>query len=167
MPEGATAAVRRVVPQLGVLLRLELNYRSRQPILDAAAAALRPAYVGREAEQLKLVTPRSLASPDQPRSIADTGTSAMDGADPSRDAVGSAAGDSEPSVEIVRVADGDSEATYTVERILREMAKDDGGVAERSVLANGQSQESFGILYRTNAQALVFEKELLKQGVSA
>eukprot|EP00962_Isochrysis_galbana_P051393 scaffold22789_cov64-Isochrysis_galbana.AAC.2 len=50
-PGGAAAG--------GVVLRLELNYRSRQSILDAAMAVLRPSYAGREAEQLQLINPGS------------------------------------------------------------------------------------------------------------
>ena len=62
----------------------------------------------------------------------------------------------QPSVEVIEVADQDHEAAVVVERLLHMYhAADESGTPRPSV----------AVLYRTNAQALPFERELVRQGV--
>jgi len=188
----------------GVRLRLELNYRSRQRVLDAAMALLKPAYKHDPMGQLNLVAATKDADQDAAAlpplpiagvvgvvGVADaTVMTAARGEEGSQ--LGATLGKTEsngkvaseraneestgpigqvssaptglaterpssrytssPPVQVVAVEDGDSEAAYVVQQILRLQ------------LQEGRSP-SVGILYRTNAQAMPIERELLRQGV--
>ena len=133
-----------------VRLRLELNYRSTQPVLDAAMALLRPAYAAAAAagfasdgqQQLQLVAAEKAAA-----------TVEAEAAAASARATG--------AVEVVEVADQEEEAVWVVEKLPAERARARAAAAEGAPVPKPSS----AILFRTNSQALPFERELLRQGV--
>ena len=134
----------------GVRLRLELNYRSTQPVLDAAMALLRPAYAAAAAagfasdgqQQLQLVAAEKAAATVEAAAAA-------------------ASARATGAVEVVEVADQEEEAVWVVEKLLAERARARAAAAEGAPVPKPSS----AILFRTNSQALPFERELLRQGV--
>ena len=151
--EGAQGAEGAVSGE-GVRMRLELNYRSQQAVLDASMALLAPAYSHRPGAQLRLVSADADADAD-----AGTKTPSADveimfpGADTAHDAVATPA--ASRAVEVVAVADEEAEAEYVVETLLRRQA----------AAAPGADKASVAVLYRTNAQSMPIERELIRQGV--
>ena len=134
----------------GVRLRLELNYRSTQPVLDAAMALLRPAYAAAAAagfasdgqQQLQLVAAEKAAATVEAAAAA-------------------ASARATGAVEVVEVADQEEEAVWVVEKLLAARARARAAAAEGAPVPKPSS----AILFRTNSQALPFERELLRQGV--
>ena len=160
----------------GQQMRLELNYRSSSCVLSAAMAMLRPAYKGRPDDQLNLVAAATAVvgadgagAEGEHHGVQDYGSKGAgdhDSSDAGDDVALRAAQPVEqlvewhtkrrPSVEVLEVADQDHEASVVVERLLH---------MYQAAEALGTPRPSVAVLYRTNAQALPFERELVRQGV--
>ena len=203
----------------GKRMRLELNYRSKQAVLDAAMALLAPAYEEEPQRQLRLIGAAEAAAAEATAlaqgasgggggggdgsgghgsggagsgSVAARAASRAPAAE-AASAVAAAARRGEARVvEVVGVDDHEAEAEYVVDQILR--LRDhatsgatggrggNGGGGEGSGSDSGgagggthggthggggtrQRAPSVAVLYRTNAQAMPLERELLRQGV--
>ena len=140
--DDADDAAAAVAP--GVRLRLELNYRSTQPVLDAAMALLRPAYAAAAAagasdgqQQLQLVAAEKAAATVEAAAAAAIRARATG------------------AVEVVEVADQEEEPVWVVEKLLAERARARAAAAEGAPVPKPSS----AILFRTNSQALPFERE--------
>ena len=135
----------------GERFTLELNYRTTQPILDAAMALVE--------------APERQGTPTRPRDslrLVSVGSTSL----PS------------PLPIVVSLRDQDAEARWVAEAIvrLRDVDDDDanhgdvdgggGGGGGGCGRADGKGEvPSIAVLYRTNAQSLAIERELLRQGV--
>ena len=131
-------------------MRLELNYRSQQAVLDASMALLAPAYSHRPGAQLRLV---SADADDKAKTPSADVEIMFPDANTMPDAPAVAA--ATRAVEVVAVADEEAEAEYVVETLLRRQA----------AAAPGADKASVAVLYRTNAQSMPIERELIRQGV--
>ena len=135
----------------GLRLRLELNYRSSQWVLDAAMALLLPSYVHEPHAQLQLLSAvdgdPSAKPPPHPPTQPPVQPSSQ-----GPTLQGPVVRTATPTVEVVHVADGDGEAAFVVQQILR-------------LQLESNASPAIGVLYRTNAQAMPVERELLRQGV--
>ena len=149
----------------GRKLNLELNYRSRQGILDMAYRLLAPAYGEDPASQLRLVTP----SFQQAEANGEDETTQIQPYAPpptlaqqQRAALQRAV----ESVQVIELEDSDHEAEYVVDEILR--IRDMALAANAAASSDGKKQPdppSMAVLYRTNTQSMAFERRLVREGV--
>ena len=113
-------------------------------------ALLAPAYSHSPGAQLRLVSADADAKAKPPSADVEIMFPAA-----SMVADAPAVGAATRAVEVVAVADEEAEAEYVVETLLRRQA----------VAAPGADKASVAVLYRTNAQSMPIERELIRQGV--